>query len=117
MGLTIRNGSHGAFPGRDCFSWFGRCDLFDRIAALEQPKARRGSIAAVVSCASRQRLCRDAAAHVRRVLRELLRSRSAEFCDNYWGDNLARLAAIKQHYDPENLLRHPQSVPVGLPVA
>jgi len=33
----------------------------------------------------------------------------------YWGDNLTRLVAVKQHYDPDNLFRHAQGVPVSVP--
>jgi FAD/FMN-containing dehydrogenase len=31
----------------------------------------------------------------------------------YWGDNLPRLAKIKSAFDPKNIFRHPQSVPLG----
>jgi FAD/FMN-containing dehydrogenase len=38
-----------------------------------------------------------------------------DYASAYWGDNLARLVAAKQHYDPDNLFCHAQSVPVSLP--
>jgi len=38
-----------------------------------------------------------------------------DYASAYWGDNLARLVAVKQHYDPDNLFHHAQSVPVSLP--
>src|ERR1700716_3824782 len=38
-----------------------------------------------------------------------------DFAKAYWGDNLARLVAVKQQYDPANLFHHAQSVPVSLP--
>src|ERR1700712_1821475 len=38
-----------------------------------------------------------------------------DFAKSYWGDNLARLVAVKQQYDPDNLFHHAQSVPVSLP--
>jgi hypothetical protein len=41
----------------------------------------------------------------------------ADYAAAYWGDNLARLMAAKQRYDPDNLFHHAQSVPVGVPVA
>ena len=31
----------------------------------------------------------------------------------YWGDNLARLTKIKSAFDPKNIFRHAQSVPLG----
>ncbi|MGB8401859.1 BBE domain-containing protein [Bradyrhizobium sp.] len=40
-----------------------------------------------------------------------------DFARAYWGDNLGRLVAVKQQYDPDNLFHHARSVPVSLPVA
>jgi FAD/FMN-containing dehydrogenase len=34
------------------------------------------------------------------------------YAQAYWGDNLARLMAVKAAYDPQNLFRHAQSVPL-----
>jgi hypothetical protein len=36
----------------------------------------------------------------------------ADFATAYWGDNLARLRQVKAQYDPANLFRHAQSVPL-----
>ena len=38
-----------------------------------------------------------------------------DYATAYWGDNLARLMAVKQQYDADNLFHHAQSVPVSLP--
>jgi hypothetical protein len=35
------------------------------------------------------------------------------YADAYWSANLPRLSAVKKVYDPDNLFRHAQSVPVG----
>ncbi|QPF85441.1 FAD-binding oxidoreductase [Bradyrhizobium genosp. L] len=39
----------------------------------------------------------------------------ADYATAYWGDNLARLVAVKQQYDPDNLFHHAQSVPLSVP--
>lgn len=36
------------------------------------------------------------------------------YAQAYWGQNLARLVSIKNAYDPENIFKHAQSVPVKL---
>ena len=38
----------------------------------------------------------------------------ADYPTAYWGDNLARLVAVKQQYDPTNLFHHAQSVPLSV---
>jgi hypothetical protein len=38
-----------------------------------------------------------------------------DYATAYWGDNLARLVAAKQQYDPDDLFHHAQSVPLDLP--
>jgi FAD/FMN-containing dehydrogenase len=40
-----------------------------------------------------------------------------DFAAASWGDNLDRLVAVKRQYDPENVFRHAQSVPLAPPVA
>jgi FAD/FMN-containing dehydrogenase len=35
------------------------------------------------------------------------------FAKAYWGDNLTRLTEIKAAFDPMNIFRHAQSVPLG----
>lgn len=36
-----------------------------------------------------------------------------DFGHAYWGSNLTRLKEIKSAFDPDNIFRHPQSVPPG----
>ncbi|WP_036288337.1 FAD-binding oxidoreductase [Methylosinus sp. PW1] len=38
-----------------------------------------------------------------------------DYASAYWGDNLARLVAVKQQYDPNDLFHHAQSVPLSVP--
>ncbi|KJC60428.1 hypothetical protein UP10_12405 [Bradyrhizobium sp. LTSPM299] len=38
-----------------------------------------------------------------------------DYATAYWGDNLARLVAVKQQYDPDDLFHHAQSVPLNVP--
>lgn len=40
-----------------------------------------------------------------------------DYAEAYWGDNLPRLMAVKAQYDPDNLFRHAQSVPLPPPQA
>ncbi|WP_217571481.1 FAD-binding oxidoreductase [Mesorhizobium sp. GbtcB19] len=40
-----------------------------------------------------------------------------DYARAYWGNNLARLVAVKQQYDPTDLFHHAQSVPLAIPVA
>jgi FAD/FMN-containing dehydrogenase len=53
------------------------------------------------------------------VLAVLLAASGATSCDlgegyakTYWGENLARLMKIKSAFDPKNIFRHTQSVPL-----
>jgi len=41
----------------------------------------------------------------------------ADYATAYWGDNLGRLVAVKQQYDPDDLFHHAQSVPLSIPTA
>jgi len=71
----------------------------------------------------------DTAAHLAQVAKVYAAMRShmpgaayVNYCDldlpdyaiAYWGGNLPRLVAVKQHYDPDNLFRHAQSVQPNL---
>jgi FAD/FMN-containing dehydrogenase len=38
-----------------------------------------------------------------------------DYANAYWGDNLPRLMSVKAEYDPQNLFRHTQSVPLPPP--
>jgi FAD/FMN-containing dehydrogenase len=38
-----------------------------------------------------------------------------DYANAYWGDNLPRLMSVKAQYDPQNLFRHAQSVPLPPP--
>ena len=38
-----------------------------------------------------------------------------DYANAYWGDNLPRLMSVKAEYDPQNLFRHAQSVPLPPP--
>jgi len=40
-----------------------------------------------------------------------------DYASAYWGNNLARLVAVKQQYDTGNLFHHAQSVPLSAPAA
>ena len=40
-----------------------------------------------------------------------------DYASAYWGNNLARLVAVKQQYDAGNLFHHAQSVPLSVPAA
>ena len=40
-----------------------------------------------------------------------------DYATAYWGNNLARLVAVKQQYDPDDIFHHAQSVPLGVPVS
>jgi FAD/FMN-containing dehydrogenase len=35
-----------------------------------------------------------------------------DYANRYWGENLPRLQRVKARYDPENLFRHAQSIPL-----
>ena len=39
----------------------------------------------------------------------------ADFAQAYWGEALPKLQKVKRHYDPHNLFRFPQSVPLPQP--
>jgi FAD/FMN-containing dehydrogenase len=39
----------------------------------------------------------------------------SDYARAYWGDNLPRLMSVKAEYDPQNLFRHAQSVPLPPP--
>ena len=40
-----------------------------------------------------------------------------DYATAYWGNNLARLVAVKQQYDPDDLFHHAQSVPLSVPIS
>ena len=42
---------------------------------------------------------------------------STEYPHQYWGNNLERLVKIKKKYDPDNVFKFPQSVPLAIPAS
>jgi hypothetical protein len=93
---------------------------------------RRGGTQYCIQYFSSRSRAADTAAHVARVAKVYAAMRPfmpgasyVNYCDldlenyapAYGGDNLARLVAVKQQYDPSNLFRHAQSAPLSVSIA
>ena len=98
LGGMISRGDDGAYPHRD------QKFLCEVQAYWETPAQRESKITGTAKV--RESLAAEVSAHYRNYPSVSFRN----WEEAYYGGNYAKLQALKQRYDPENLFRHPQSI-------